>query len=247
MISVAILTKNCAETLGATLESCRSFPEVLILDTGSTDETLQIAQTYPNVRIAKQPFEGFGPSKNRAAELASHPWILSIDSDEVLSEELIREIQALSLNPKQLYTLARCNHFRGKWIRCCSGWYPDHIARLYHRQSTHFSPDYVHEKVVGEGLEPIALKGKLLHTPYRSIESFLTKMQIYSTLFAEQYAGKKKSSLFIAVGHALAAFLKNYILKWGFLGGKEGLIISFYNAQCTYYKYLKLAWRNNSL
>jgi hypothetical protein len=93
----------------------------------------------------------------------------------------------------------------------------------------------------------VPLKGKLLHTPYRSIDHFLAKMQIYSTLFAEQNAGKKRSSFATAVFHSMAAFFKNYFLKRGFLNGKEGFIISLYNAQTTYYKYLKLAWRNNSL
>jgi glycosyltransferase involved in cell wall biosynthesis len=247
MISVTILTKNSSETLAQTLDSCRTFPEVLVWDTGSKDDTLEIAKHYPNVRIVEKPFQGFGPSHNAAIEEASYDWILSIDSDEVFSEELLKEIQALTLDPDAVYSLFRSNYFRGKCIKGCAGWYPDRVVRLFHRKKTRFSNDHVHEKVLADNMHVIALKGKLLHTPYRCIESFLAKMQVYSTLYAEQYAGKKKSSFGIALFHGFAAFFKNYFLKWGFLAGKEGLIISLYNAHWTYYKYLKLAWRNNSL
>jgi glycosyltransferase involved in cell wall biosynthesis len=247
MIAVTILSKNSSETIAATLDACKSFPEVVLFDTGSTDDTLKIAQRYPNVKIVEEKFQGFGHAHNRAVEQASSDWILSIDSDEVLSPELVKEIQTLSLDPRKVFSLSRSNYFRGKWIRCCAGWYPDPVVRLYHRKTTRFSDDHVHEKVLAQGMTVIPLKGKLSHTPYRSIEGFLAKMQAYSTLFAEQHAGKKKSSLGIAILHAVTAFLKSYFLKWGFLGGKEGFIISLYNAHGTYYKYLKLAWRNNSL
>jgi glycosyltransferase involved in cell wall biosynthesis len=247
MISVTILTKNSSETIGKTLDSCRLFPEVLLWDTGSTDNTLEIAKNYSNVRIVKRPFEGFGPSHNSAAKEASHDWILSIDSDEILSRELIEEIQSLPLDPAAVYSIFRSNFFRDRCMKGCSGWYPDRVVRLFHRKSTRFSDDAVHESVLSEQLNIVPLKGELLHTPYRSIECFLAKMQIYSSLFAEQHAGKKRSSLTIAIFHGLAAFFKNYFLKRGFLNGKEGFIISLYNAHSTYYKYLKLAWRNNSL
>lgn len=247
MISVTILTKNSAETLTKTLDSCHSFAEVLLYDTGSTDDTLKIAQKYPNVKIVERTFEGFGPSHNHAAEEARFDWILSIDSDEILTQELAEEIHSLSLNPTEVYSVLRSNYFRGKCIKGCSGWHPDRVVRLFHRKNARFSDDQVHEKVVCDKASITSLRGELLHTPYRSIDSFLSKMQVYSSLFAEQYAGKKKSSFTIALLHGLAAFFKNYFLKKGFLNGKEGFIISLYNAHYTYYKYLKLAWRNNSL
>ncbi len=245
MISVTILTKNAAETLHATLESLKGFDEVFILDTGSTDETLAIAKLFFNVRIAIEPFQGFGPTHNRASLLAKHDWILSIDSDEVVSSELAEQILSCSLNPRCVYSLDRHNYFNGKWIKCCAGWYPDLIVRLYHKQTTRFSEAFVHERILSEGLTVIPLKGPLLHTPYRSIDAFLSKMQTYSTLFAEENRGKKRSSMWKAVGHGLAAFFKNYVLKRGILGGKEGFIISLYNSQVTYYKYLKLMFSKN--
>lgn len=246
-ISVTILTKNSAETLSATLDSCKSFVEVLIFDTGSTDETLNIAKSYPNVRIIEEPFTGFGPAHNAALKKAKFDWILSLDSDEILSLELLEEIAKLSLNKKNVYSILRCNYFGKKWIRCCSGWHPDWNIRLFHRHTTQFTNALVHETVESKYLQIVPLQGKMLHTPYRSIDQLLSKMQTYSSLFAEQNAGKKKSSLQKAILHGIGAFLKNYFLKRGFLGGREGFIISLYNAQTTYYKYLKLAWRNSEL
>lgn len=238
-ISVTILAKNAAETLAATLDSLTQFPEVLVIDTGSTDQTKEIATRYANVKLIETSFEGFGKTHNKASSIASHDWILSIDSDEILSSELIHEILSCQCDPNEVYSLNRCNYFQGKWIRCCSGWYPDPVVRLFHRKKTHFTDVAVHESVICKGLNIVPFKGKLIHTPYRSIESLLSKMQFYSTLFAEQNAGKP-SSLGKALWHGFAAFFKNYFLKRGFLGGKEGLILSIYNAQTTYYKYLKL-------
>ncbi len=240
-ISVTILTKNSSETIGQTLDSLHKFSEVLILDTGSSDETLQIAKKYPNARICKTPFSGFGKLHNLAASMAKNDWILSIDSDEVLSDELIEEIFSLQLDVYAVYALNRCNYFQGKWIQCCSGWYPDWIVRLYNKKRTSFTENEVHETVIADGLKRVFLKEKCLHTPYTDIESFLSKMQLYSTLFAKENCGKH-STVGKAIWHGIYAFFKNYLFKRGFLAGKEGLIISIYNAQTTYYKYLKLAY-----
>jgi len=243
-ISVTILAKNSEETLSSTLDSLTQFPEVLILDTGSIDATKEIAKKYPNVRLQETPFQGFGKLHNIASELAQNDWILSVDSDEVLSQELIEEISALALNPKEIYSLNRCNYFQGKWMKCCSGWYPDPVVRLYHRKVTCFTDSAVHESVIQNGLKLVPLQGKCLHTPYLSIESLLAKMQLYTTLFAEENQGRP-SSLGKALWRGFAAFIKNYIFKRGIFGGKEGLIISLYNAHTTYYKYLKLSFRGS--
>jgi glycosyltransferase involved in cell wall biosynthesis len=240
MISVTILVKNSQDTLEKTLASLKDFPEVIVVDTGSTDLTLEIAKKFPNVRIFNRTFKGFGPSHNEASNLASHEWILSIDSDEVLSSELSEEILSLKLDPHCVYSLSRHNYFNGKHIKWGGGWYPDPVIRLYHRQTTQFTDDAVHEKVISKGLTLVSLKGALYHTPYRQISDFLTKMQTYSSLFAEEKSARPPSIL-KAIFHAWFAFFKSYVLKRGFLGGKEGFIISAYNSHTTFYKYLKLA------
>ena len=241
MISVTILTKNSAETLENTLNSLRAFSEVLVFDTGSTDTTLLIASKFPNVKIHPAPFEGFGPTHNAASTLATHDWILSIDSDEVLSPELATEIKSLRLDAKNVYSILRHNFFNGKHIKWCGGWHPDRVIRLYNKNATAFSDDAVHEKVLINNLNIVPLSHPMQHFPYRRISDFLAKMQTYTTLFAEQQQDKKKSSLLKAILHGWFAFFKSYILKRGFLGGREGFIISAYNSHTAFYKYLKLS------
>jgi len=244
MISATVLTKNCAATLGETLASLTTFPEVIILDSGSTDGTLEVAAHFPNVKIFKSFFDGFGPMHNRATSLASHDWILSVDSDEVLSDDLIEEIHALTLSPDSVYLIERDNYFNGKRIRGCSGWYPDCVVRLYNRRKTKFSNASIHEKVESNGLKVVSLKHPIRHTPYRGMHDFLAKMQVYSTLFAEQNRGKKESSFLKALLHGSFAFLRSYVVRRGLLAGKEGFIISAYIGQTAFYKYLKLAELN---
>jgi glycosyltransferase involved in cell wall biosynthesis len=247
MISVTILVKNSEETLKKTLESLKDFSEVLVFDTGSTDSTCLIAKSFSNVTLKVLPFKGFGPTHNEASAEATHDWVLSIDSDEVLSPELSKEVLSLTLEPKMVYCIPRHNYFREKKVSCCSGWDHDEVLRLYNRKTTEFSNDLVHEKIKTEGLFIKKLENPLLHTPYRSYEDFLSKMQTYSTLFANMYQGKKRSSTLKAFAHSLIAFLKSYLLKRGIFGGSTGLIISFYNAHVTWYKYLKLTEKNHGI
>ena len=240
MITATVLTKNNQKTLKKTLDSLTKIPEVIVLDSGSTDETLKIAQTYPNVTIHSSPFLGFGPMHNYGAKLANYDWILSIDSDEILSEPLSQEILTLSLDPQNIYSLNRQNYFNGKQIKWCGGWYPDPVIRLYNRKMTKFSEDLIHEKVEQNDLNIVSLNSPLFHTPYLEIGDFLEKMQHYTTLFADQKRGEE-SSLGRALLHSWGAFIKSYIFKRGFLGGKEGFIISAYNSHTAFYKYLKLS------
>lgn len=239
-ISVTMLTKNSARHLHQALRSLLSFKEVIIYDTGSEDETLEIARSYPNVTLHQGPLEGFGPTHNRASAMAAHDWILSIDSDERLSEELLEEIKALRLDEKAVYSFPRKNFYKGKWIRWC-GWHPDRQLRLFHRKHTRFTEAHVHEAVILGPLKHIPLRHPVYHHPYENTADFLHKMQTYSTLFAQQNQGKRSSSLRKAIGHGSFAFFKSYFLKRGFMGGHEGFVISFYNANTAFYKYLKLA------
>lgn len=240
MITVTILTKNCEQTLPSTLESVKDFSEVIVYDTGSIDSTIEVARKFPNVKVIQGQFIGFGPTHNVASQLAQHDWILSLDSDEILTPELAKEILSLLLDPEHVYLLNRKNFFNKKWIKWCGGWHPDQIVRLYHRQKTHFTDAQVHEKIVSSHLQKTLLGSPLLHTPYRNMSDFLNKMQIYSTLFAEQNRSRKESSITKAIVHGWQAFIKSYIYKRGFLGGKEGFIISVYNGHTAFYKYLKL-------
>ena len=238
-ISVTVLTKNSEETLASCLQSLEKFHEVVVLDTGSTDLTLDIAATFPNVKIFTAKFSGFGSLHNIASEKASEKWILSLDSDEVLSEALAEEILTLQLDRERVYSLPFYNYFNGKQIRGC-GFSPQ-STRLYNKTKTRFSEDLLDEEIIKEGLEEVVLKNAIKHYSYRSISHFLKKMELYSSLYAEQNKYKKSSSLLKATLSGLFAFFKSYVLKKGILDGKEGLIISAYHGHITFYKHLKLA------
>ncbi|KIC73286.1 Lipopolysaccharide core biosynthesis glycosyltransferase WaaE [Neochlamydia sp. TUME1] len=238
-ISVTILTKNSCQYLAQVLDSVSLFDEVLIYDTGSVDDTIKIAKSYSNVRVILATFEGFGPTHNKASAYAKHDWILSLDSDELATPAMIQEILATSLQEKVVYSFPRHNYFNNKFIRWC-GWYPDRQYRLYNRKETGFTNVQVHEAIIVKHMQHVPLNSPLIHYSYNSIADFLSKMQTYSTLFAEQNKGKKTASLSKALTHGIFSFLKSYILKRGFMGGYEGFIISAYNGHTAFYKYLKL-------
>lgn len=238
-ISVTILTKNSQKYLEQCLNSLKLFDEIIILDNGSTDETLKIASSFPNVKIVKYQFIGFGPLKNLALKEAKNDWILSIDSDELVTPELIESIKSINLNEiNNVYQISRENYYLNKHIKCC-GWHPDIVTRLFNRKHTHFNDAKVHESlIIHPDTKIITLKGKIRHYPFDSVESLIDKMQRYSTLYAEQ--NSRPSSPLKATVRALFAFFKNYILQRGFLYGYEGLLISVSNANGVFYKYMKL-------
>ncbi len=243
VISVCILAKNSESTLLATLSSLSRFQEIILLDTGSTDRTMEIAGSFANVRVFETPFTGFGLLRNQAAALASNDWIFAVDSDEIVTKALDDEISSFSLDGGSLYEIDFHNYFNGRRIFGC-GWHPERHIRLYNRKSTRFSDSSLHEGVLTNQLRIVRLKHPIIHTPYRSISDFLAKMQHYSDLFAQEYKGRRSSSFSKALFHGAAAFLRSYIIKRGFLSGSEGFTISMYNANVAFYKYLKLAEAN---
>ncbi len=212
MITVAILTNNNEETIEKTLSSVEGFDEVIVLDSGSKDNTLSIAKRFKNVVIKENSFTTFGDMRNKAAAFASNDWILALDSDEVLSGKLIEEINLLTLTPKSLYSFPFLNYYNNKLVKWC-GWYPESHIRLYNRKETKFKTLHVHEGLEADNLVVIKCKYPIYHYPYRSTEDFLKKMQIYSSLFAKQHKNKKQSSFAKAFFHGLFAFFNNYF-QW---------------------------------
>lgn len=245
MISATVLTKNSEKHIEELLASLKALDEVLLYDNGSKDRTLDIAKNFPNCRIVEGPFLGFGPTHNKASTLAKNDWIFSIDSDEIPSKELLEEISHLKLDPHCLYSVPRHNLFNGKWIYTC-GWWPDRVVRIYNRKATQFTDALVHESVIKGNLQEVNLKAPLKHYSYDTLSDFLKKMDAYSTLFAEGKKGKISSSPFTAILHGWFAFFKSYILKRGILQGYEGFLISQYNGQTAFWKYLKLYHLNKS-
>ena len=244
-ISVVILTKNSSKYLEQVLTTVSVFDEVVILDNGSTDDTMTIAKTFDNVVVYEHEFIGFGPLKNYASSLAKNDWVLSLDSDEVLTKAFIDSLKNRHLDSQSVYTIERINYYKDKKIQYC--WNNDIIIRLYNKNSTKFNDKYVHEGIESNGLNAELLNGNIKHYSYSNISEFIVKSDRYSTLFAEQNAGKSRSTPMKAIGHSLFAFIKTYILKRGFLDGYIGLIISYTQASEKFYKYMKLYEKNLEL
>lgn len=240
-ISATILTKNNETLLAEVLAALDWCAEVVVLDTGSTDRTLEIAASFANVSLhqLRGPFPGFGRAHRLAVKLARHDWILSIDSDEIVSPALAEEITRLPFNPRAVYTIPFQNFYHEKHITTC-GWSPDRHERLFNRSVTNFCSSEVHERVQTAELTVVPLRHAIAHYSYRTTADFLRKMSAYAELFTAQNRGRRQSSPLKAVTRSAWAFFKSYFLERGFLQGCEGLTISAYKSQVVFWKYLML-------
>ena len=239
-LSVIVITKNEADNIAACLQSVLFADQIVVLDSGSTDDTVKIAEKMGALISQTADWSGFGVQKNRALALASCDWVLSIDADERLSPELQAEISSVLANPEfDVYNLPRLSSYCGQDMRH-SGWYPDRITRLFKRGAASFSDVLVHEKIITS--RPIGqLNSHLLHQSFASFESVLDKVNRYSTAGAQiLFKRGKNASLGKALGHGLWAFFRTYVLRLGFLDGRMGLVLAISNAEGTYYRYLKL-------
>ncbi|HEY3301745.1 MAG TPA: glycosyltransferase family 2 protein [Methylophilaceae bacterium] len=246
-LSVIIITKNEEDSILACLSSVKWVDEIVVLDSGSTDRTVEICRAFgAKVDIAKD-WQGFGKQKNRALALATHDWVLSIDADERVSEALRLEIEnTIKSTPQNTaFQIPRSSSFCGQFINH-SGWNPDYVTRLFKRDEAAFSEDIVHEKLITK-CQTKKLSSPLIHLSYNNLEDVLLKLNRYSTDGAAALMAKyKHSGLLSAIFRGLWAFIRTYILKLGILDGRMGFILAVYNAETTYYKYLKLmALRNN--
>ncbi|OUS32221.1 glycosyl transferase ['Osedax' symbiont bacterium Rs2_46_30_T18] len=244
-ISCVIIVKDAGHTIKSTLNSLSSFTEVILYDNGSSDDTLKIAADFANVKLVQGGFSGFGETKNKAAEYASNDWILSLDADETLNHEFIESLSSLSLDTACAYQILRTNFYRQQEIKYC--WKKERITRLYHRSSTGFNDNKVHEFVLTDNLQVSLLSGLVNHYPYQNLSDFMLKADRYSTLFAREKVGIKKSSPGKAVLNACFSFIKTYVIKAGFLDGYPGLIIAFSHMTTNFFKYMKLYEANIDL
>jgi glycosyltransferase involved in cell wall biosynthesis len=239
-ISCIIITRNEAQNIRRCLESVNWADEVVIVDSGSTDETKKIASEFTD-KIFDLKWEGFGPAKEFARNQAGGDWVLSVDADEVVSEKLREEILRTlgSENPLDGYFIPRRSNFLGKWIRH-GGWYPDLVLRLFKREKGEFTTQLVHEKVKVNG--PIgSLANDLLHHTDPDFEHYLTKLNRYTSLDALQLlkAGRESGLADITLRPPIL-FFKMYILKAGFLDGVHGFILAAASAFHVFSKYVKL-------
>lgn len=244
-LSVIIITKNEADNIRACLESVAWADEVVVVDSGSSDGTVDICREL-GAKVYVHDWQGFGVQKNRALSYASHEWVFSIDADERVTSELRVSIEAAlahSDGEYDVYEISRLSSYCGRFMRH-SGWYPDHIVRLFKRDAARFSEDLIHERLLVEG-KAGQLDGELLHYPFENIEDVLHKVNHYSSAGAAMMQRRgRQASLLGAVLRGLWSFFRTYFLRAGFLDGREGFMLAVSNAEGTYYRYLKLMLLN---
>jgi glycosyltransferase involved in cell wall biosynthesis len=240
MLSAIIITKNEAANIAACLQSLAFCDERIVVDSGSSDDTVALAQAN-GARVVHRDFDGFGPQKNFALSLAQGGWVLSVDADERIGDTLREEVlRAVERGDADGFEMPRLSTFCGRPMRH-SGWFPDYVLRLFRRGRARFSNDLVHEHVICDG--PVKrLTEPLTHHPVLRLEDALSRMDRYSSAGAEMLlASGQRVSFMTALGRGWWAFFRTYILRAGFLDGREGFLLAVANAEGTYYRYMK-AW-----
>ncbi len=237
-ISVVIIVKDGSRTIKSCLEALEAFDDVVVFDNGSSDGTQALCRSFANVNLVEGDFIGFGPTKKLASTYAKHDWILSLDSDEIVTEIFVRKLQEKRLDTDTVYSIKRLNYY--KEIEIKHGWSNDILPRLYNRTRTNVSDKMVHEGVVTDNMKVEYLDISLKHERYSSISEFIIKADRYSTLFAEQNVGKRNASPLKAIGNSSFTFIRKYFFKLGFLDGYPGLVMAYTNMIENFYKYMKL-------
>lgn len=245
-LSVVIITYNEEANLGNALESVQALVgdlggEMVVVDSGSTDRTTQIAGSF-GAKVFVHAWSGFAAQRNWALEQATSDWILPLDADEVVTPQLAEEIRQALASPPQVngYWLARKNHFLGRWMQH-GGFYPDPKLRLFRRGTGQFENRMVHEPLQVSG--PTAtLREPLIHNAYPTLEGYIQHMNHYSSLGAQMARNEGYRGLMLAdvVLRPAATFLYNYVVRLGFLDGREGLLLHLYHAAYVSWKYAKV-------
>jgi len=246
-LSAVLITKNETDNIEACLNSITWVDEIVILDSGSTDDTLEIACKFTDKIYTNSDWIGFGLQRQRAQEFATGDWVFVIDADERVTPELKDEILSIieGDNRNNVYAVPRLSWAFGSFIRH-SGWYPDYVVRVYPRDRAHYDNALVHEKVVPDGgMNTVKLSSDLLHFTFRNLEQWANKTALFAAAWSdERYRRGKKSSIWIAIGHALSYFIKTYLFKRGFLDGRAGLLLAILGAYSRILKYSDLWLRN---
>jgi glycosyltransferase involved in cell wall biosynthesis len=239
-LSAIIITKNEAANIAACLASVAFCDERIVVDSGSSDATVAIAAAA-GATVVTHDWAGFGPQKNFALAQAQGEWVLSIDADERVPAALAAEITAAIATPDaDGYEIGRLSTFLGRPMRH-SGWFPDYVLRLFRRDKARFTDDLVHERVVCAG-HIAKLAGTLDHHPVARLEDAVYRLDSYSTAGARMLvASGRRVSFASGITHGMWSFLRAYVLRLGFLDGREGFLLAVANAEGTYYRYMK-AW-----
>ncbi len=246
-ISSVILAKNEENNIGRCIESqLECIDEIIVLvDENSTDGTLGIIKSYPQVKYEIVEWQGYAATKQLGVDKAENDWIFWIDADEALTRELCEEINEFkkSLPRYNAYEVARRAYFLNKWIKH-SGWYPGYVSRLFNRKHAKFNANSVHESLDVEGATG-KMKNDLEHFTDPNIRHYFNKFNRYTSLAAEELAGKgKRASLTDLLFRPFFIFIKMYFIKKGFLDGMHGFILAVFSSLYVFTKYAKL-WEIN--
>jgi glycosyltransferase involved in cell wall biosynthesis len=238
-LTIVIVAKNEARNISECIASASFADEVLVLDSGSTDGTAELAERA-GARVHRTDWPGYGPQVARGFALASSRWVLSLDADERITEALRAEtLEAIRQGRCDGFRIPRVSEFCGKFIRH-SGWRPDYTLRLGRRELSGFTDHFLHAHMTVKG-QVGDLQHPLIHFSYPDLHDVLEKLDRYSSGHARDLQARGKSaSLSKAIVHGLFAFVRTYVMRLGFLDGRHGLMLAIYNAEYTYYKYLKL-------
>ena len=240
-LTIVLMVKNEEANLPRALASVKFADEIIIADTGSTDNTVEIAE-QSGARVVSCVWRGFGRTKAEALSHATGQWVLSLDADEEVTPELAEQIRQTigdSQNEFVAFRLTRQANFLGRWIRH-SGWYPDYVLRLYRRGSARVTEDAVHERIIAEG-KVGRLSGILRHYTDPTIDHYLEKMKLYSRLSAEELCARgRRCRGWDLIARPPFMFFKMYLLKLGFLDGWQGLALAFFSAVHVFTKYARL-------
>lgn len=241
-LSAIVTTMNNEHTISRCIESLRFADEIVVVDSGSTDRTREICSDLGAVVYERTDWRGHGPQKNRARELAKAPWVLSIDSDEWVTPELRAEVEAAMADPnaKAAYAMPRRSSFCGRFMRH-SGWWPDYVTRLFRHDKARFSDDEgPHDRLIVDGRVG-RLRHPIMHEAIVDLDQMLTKMNGYSKAIAHMKLREgQRATLAKAIFHGAWMFFRTYVLRLGFLDGREGFILAVANAEGSYYRYVKL-------
>ena len=238
-LSIIIVARNEAINIAECVRSARFADEVIVLDSGSTDGTPELAGTE-GAHVVQTDWPGYGPQNNRGIDLAAGDWFFSLDADERISPELAAEIRkAIERCDVNGFRVPRTSMYCGRFMQH-GGWTPDYTRRLARRGKGRFTEHFLHANLQIEGPTG-SLRQPIIHYSYRSMEAVLEKMNRYSSASARDLTGAgRKGSLGRAIGHGLWAFFRTYVLRLGFLDGRFGFMLAVSNAEGTYYRYVKL-------
>jgi glycosyltransferase involved in cell wall biosynthesis len=239
-LSVTIITKNEEANIERALMSVPFADEIVVVDSGSSDNTCAIAKTYTD-RVLFNEWPGHVKQKQFAVDAATHDWILSIDADEQVSDALADKIQKLMATDPDAdaYEVNRRSNYLGQWIRH-SGWYPDRRIRLFHRAKATWAGTDPHDWVICKGTTQ-KIDADLLHYPYRDVQDHLDTINRYTSIMAGRlYEKGRRASILDILFRPPFVFVKKMILKAGFLDGYAGFVIAVTSAVSVFFKYVKL-------